>query len=88
MSADASDLERELLEGTYYTVVGVWPETRERYLEHVMASSPRQAEDLVQMTANEKGGVLWVCGVLEGLHNAVDTYATFVDPDKTTQAEF
>lgn len=72
----------------WYTVVGVWPETQERYVEHTTAASPRQAEDLVQMTANEKGGVLWICGVFEGKLYAVDLYATFVDPDKTTQAEW
>lgn len=73
---------------TYYTVIGVWPETQERYAEHVTAASPRQAEDLAQMTAREKGGVLWVCGVFEGKQIAVDTYATFTDPDRTTEAQF
>lgn len=73
----------------YYTVCGVWPETKERYMEHVSAASPRQAEDLVQLTANEKGGVLWVCAVFEGKLAAVDTYATFADdPDRTTVAEY
>lgn len=74
---------------TFYTVVGIWPETKERYMEHVSATSPRQAEDLVQMTAMDKGGVLWVAAVFEGKLTAVDTYATFADdPDKTTEAEF
>lgn len=73
---------------TFYTVVGVWPEYRERYLEHVAAQSPRQAEDLAQMTAREKGGELWICGVFDGRLVAVDTYATFVDPDKVTEAEW
>lgn len=72
----------------WYTIIGVWPETKERYVEHVTAASPRQAEDLAQMTAQEKGGVLWVCSVFEGKHYAVDTYATFIDPDQTTQAEY
>ena len=72
----------------FYTVVGVWPETQERYLEHVAAQTPRQAEDLVQMTAREKGGELWVCGVFDGQLVAVDTYATFTDPDKVTEAEW
>lgn len=72
----------------FYTVVGVWPETKERYLEHVSAMNPRQAEDLVQMTAKDKGGELWICGVFDGKVPAVDTYATFVDPDKVTEAEF
>jgi hypothetical protein len=72
----------------YFTVIGVWPETKERYLEHVAAQTPRQAEEFVQMTAKEKGGVLWVCGVFDGKIIAVDTYATFIDPDIVTRAEF
>lgn len=70
----------------WYTVVGCWPETRERYTEHVPAASPRQAEDMAQLTAKEKGGVLWVCGVFDGKIEALDTYATFIDPDRTTEA--
>jgi hypothetical protein len=74
---------------TWWSVVGVWPETKERYMEHVPASSPRQAEDLAQMSAKDKDGVLWVCGVFEGKLTASDTYATFADdPDRTTEAQF
>lgn len=73
---------------SFWTVCGVWPETKERYAEHVSAQSPRQAEDLAQMTAREKGGVLWVCGVYEGKLVAADTYAQFIDPDMTTEAEY
>lgn len=72
----------------WWTVVGVWPETKERYLMHYTAVSPRQAEDLMQMDAKEKGGVFWVAGVFEGKLTAMDTYATFADdPDKTTEME-
>jgi len=72
----------------FWTVIGVWPETKERYAEYVAAMSPRQAEDLVQMTAAEKGGVLWVCGVYEGKLVAADTYAQFIDPDMTTESQW
>lgn len=72
----------------FWTVVGCFPETKERYAEHVAAMSPRQAEDLAQMTAGEKGGVLWVCAVFEGKLVASDTYAQFIDPDMVTEAEF
>jgi hypothetical protein len=73
----------------WYTVVGIWPETKERYQEYVQAVSSRQAEDLARMTAQDKGGVFWVAGVYEGQLVAQDTYATFADdPDKTTQADF
>jgi hypothetical protein len=72
----------------WFSVVGCWPETKERYMEVVPAASPRQAEDLAQITAQEKGGVLWVCAVFEGKLTAADTYAVFIDPDQTTAAEF
>ena len=80
----------ELLElQGWYTVVGVWPETKERYQEYIQAVSPRQAEDLARMTAQDKGGVLWVACVYEGQLVAVDTYATFADdPDKVPEADF
>ncbi len=73
---------------SFYTVIGCWPESHERYAEHISAVSPRQAEDLAQLGAREKGGVLWVCGVFEGKINAVDTYAQFIDPEMTTEAEW
>lgn len=73
----------------WYTVVCVWPETKERYMEHTTAASARQAEDIVRMTAKDKGGVLWVCGVFDGKLTALDTYATFADdPDKVTGADW
>jgi hypothetical protein len=89
--ADDIDTALEKMEELqeWFSVVGVWPETKERYMEHVPAASARQAEDLVRMTAAEKGGVIWVCGVFAGKLSALDTYATFGDdPDKTTQADF
>jgi hypothetical protein len=72
----------------WFTVVGVWADSKERYLERVPAQTPRQAEELVQMTAREKGGELWICAVFEGQLEAVDTYATFVDPDVVTEVEW
>lgn len=73
----------------FYTVVGVWPETKERFVEHIAAQTARQAEDLAHLDAGERGGVLWICAVFDGQLLAADTYATFADdPDKTTEAEF
>lgn len=72
----------------FFTVVGVWPETKERYMEHVAAQTPRQAEEFVQMTAKEKGGELWVCAVFEGKIAAIDTYARWVDPDMVAEEEY
>lgn len=72
----------------WFTIIGVWPETKERFADHIAAQTPRQAEEFAQMKAQEKGGVLWICGVFDGKVNAVDTYATFVDPDMVTEAEY
>jgi hypothetical protein len=85
-SIDAALDQMEDLQ-TWWSVVGVWHSTKERYMEHVPAASARQAEDLAQMTARDKGGELWVCGVFEGKLIAADTYATWVDPDMTAQSE-
>jgi hypothetical protein len=74
---------------SWYTVIGVFPETKERYQEYVTAASSRQAEDLARLTAKEKGGVLWVCGVYDGQLVAMDTYATFADdPDRVPEANW
>lgn len=73
----------------WFTVVCVWPETQERYLEHTTAASARQAEDLVRKSAEDAGGEIWVCGVFDGKLFALDTYATFADdPDRVTRAEY
>jgi len=90
MSDDIDGMLQQMEDLTpWYTVVGVWPETKERYQEYVPAMSARQAEDLARMTATDKGGVLWVCGVYEGKLEAMDTYATFAhDPDATTEADW
>jgi len=64
-----------------YSVYGCWPETRERFAEVYRAMSPRGAEDLAQMDAEEKRGVLWVCRVVAGEVATADGYTAFVDPD-------
>lgn len=90
MTDDIDDMLNQMEDLTpWYTVVGCWPETKERYQEYVPAMSPRQAEDLARMTAQDKGGVLWVCGVYEGKLVTQDGYATFCDdPDKVTEADW
>jgi hypothetical protein len=64
-----------------YSVYGCWAETRERFAEVYQATSPRAAEHLAQMDAQEKGGTLWVCRVVPGEVAPADTYTAFVDPD-------
>jgi hypothetical protein len=84
-------LEAEIRGQNWYTLVGVWPETKERWGDQIQAEGPRQAEDLAQMAARndpDSPGVLWVCGIMEGIHYAVDKYATFADdPDRTKALE-
>jgi hypothetical protein len=67
-----------------YTVVGFIEETKERYLRHVTAETPRQAEDIAREEIREKGGVFWACGVFDGEQIRRDQYADFLDPDMTT----
>lgn len=79
----------ETLGLTWFTVCGVWPETRERWADHYQAIDPRTAEMMARMDAQSKGGVLWVTNVFEGQLVPVDTYAKFADdPDRTTRADF
>ena len=63
-----------------YSVYGCW-ETRERFAEVYRATSPRPAEDMAQMDARAKGGILWVCRVVAGEVRTVDGYTAFTDPD-------
>lgn len=91
---DAEGLEPDMpnLEGaTDWTVFGlavprgtadgdIW-RTAERYGDIIAATSPRAAEDVARARLADKGGDLWVCTVLAGAVRAVDSYATFADPD-------
>jgi hypothetical protein len=63
-----------------YSLYGFWAETRERFAEVYRAPSPRAAEDLAQMGANEKGGTLIVARLVAGEVAPVDNYTLFVDP--------
>lgn len=80
---DAAEILAEELDEQMHwmTVVGVWPESRERFQDFYPVSDARVAEDLAQADARAKGGELWVCAVYAGKLQNVDTYATFVDPD-------
>lgn len=58
----------------------IW-RTAERYGDIVAAASPGAAEDVARSRLADKKGELWVCTVLAGAVRAVDSYATFADPD-------
>lgn len=82
---DAAEILAEELDDEMHwcTVVGFWPATQERWLEHYQTDNPRTAEDMAQAEARAKGGILQVCAVFAGRPKSIDTYATFVDPDAT-----
>jgi len=81
---DAAEILAEELKEQmdWCTVVGFWVETQERWLEYYPTDLPRQAETMAQQDARAKGGTLQVCGVFAGRLESLDTYATYVDPDK------
>lgn len=74
----AEELQEEV---AWSTVIGVWPATRERFLEYYPSDDARTAEGMAQADALARGGQLWVCGVIPGRRANSDTYATYVDPD-------
>jgi hypothetical protein len=57
------------------------PRLGERYGDVLNATSAGAAEDVARARLADKGGELWVCCVLPGRVAAVDTYASFVDPE-------
>lgn len=58
----------------------------ERYLEHVMATSPRYAEDVAAAQVRERGELrLVVCAVLEGVRNRCESLP-FSNPDERAEA--
>ena len=88
------ELKASILEGDEFLVVGVVMPSQERWATLYRAESARQAEDLaraairVQARESKQEGELWVAGVVwldpEGHLAVADTYATFVNPDTTT----
>ncbi len=69
-----------------YTVVGMWWESAERWLEHYTAGSPEMAEDMAHAYAESRGLHLAVCGVFEGTLSNVDA-RTWVDPSAGSQED-
>jgi hypothetical protein len=62
-------------------------ERGERYGDVVNAASPLAAEDVARSRLADRDGELLVCAVLAGRVAAVDTYATFADPDVTAASK-
>lgn len=71
----SSDITEE-----WWTVVGFWHESWERWAGYYDCQSPQVAEDLAQMDAKERGLTLAVVAVFEGRLSPADgDYATYVD---------
>lgn len=76
----------------WYTVIGIWAETMERWAESYFVDTALAAEEAAQKHAStEKFLTLMVAGVLKGkIHVDVeiaDGYAQFVDPHCKRQEE-
>jgi hypothetical protein len=66
--------------GKHYTVLGVYPDTRQRFGTSTFASSPQEAEKVAR---HEADGELWIAGVIEGEHCCVDAaYAAQADEEE------
>lgn len=87
---EAARLERELREGTWFTVVGSWVENGERWGNHYLARHWRQAEELAMMDVGQAWIAAGMTGeprfmiahTFEGKLPWVDT-ATYSDHDET-----
>jgi hypothetical protein len=72
----------------WWTVVGFWHESWERWAGHYDCLTPQMAEDLAQMEAKERGLHLAIVAVFEGkLMPADGDYATYVDYEARSSEE-
>lgn len=70
----------------WYTVNGLWWQTKERVLFHFLAASPEMAEELAHAEAAVRSANIGVTGVFEGKLDNVDQ-ARWVDPSAETQED-
>jgi hypothetical protein len=71
----------------WWTVVGFWHESWERWAGHYDCITAQMAEDLAQMEAKEQGGTLAVVAVFEGKLMPADKYATWIDPEARSERQ-
>jgi hypothetical protein len=87
MSDELEELEDDIRHD-WWTVVGFWHESWERWAGHYDTATPQMAEDLAQLEARERGLNLAVVAVFEGkLMPADGDYATYVDPEARSSME-
>lgn len=80
MSEELDDLQDDIRHD-WWTVVGFWHDTWERWAEHYDCLTPRMAEDLAMLEANTRGRRLAVVAVFEGKLMPADEYALYIDPE-------
>jgi len=71
----------------WYTVVGFWFETLERWTGHFLADTALGAEEMAQQHARSRMLHLGVVGVFKGELKVQDSYATWIDPYCTSQEQ-
>lgn len=81
----AEELEDDI-NHDWWTVVGFFHESWERWADHYDCLTPQMAEDMAQMDAKEQGGHLAVVAVFEGKLVPSDKYV-FVDPEATSDTD-
>jgi hypothetical protein len=87
MNDELEELEDDI-HHDWWTVVGFWHESWERWADHFDCPTPQMAEDLAHMEARTRGLHLAVVAVFEGKLMPVDgDYATYVDYDARDAAE-
>lgn len=70
----------------WYTVVGLWWQTKERWAGQYQATSPEMAEELAYTEAAARSANLGIVGVFEGRLDNVDQ-PRWVDPSVETQEQ-
>ncbi len=70
----------------WYTVVGLWWQTKERCLFHFLAVSPEMAQELAHAEAAARRANFGVCAVFEGKLDNADQ-ERWVDPSVTSQED-
>lgn len=66
----------------WFTVSGLWKNSKERYTLHTQASDARGAEDQARWEAAQNSAdTLLIANVFQGKLENADKYAVFEDPD-------
>lgn len=71
----------------WYTVIGFWFETLERWTGEFLADTPLAAEEMAQHHARSRMLHLGVVGVIKGQVRVEDTYAAWIDPYVKSQEQ-